>query len=162
MVVTSTASWTASRMRQNQRMAAKAPQTGPTNVDPKDFLDTLEPRRAEEGLVLLDLMREVTGAEPVMWGPSMVGYGAMHYRSPSGASEGDWFRVGFSPRKAKLSLYGLQGHPRSEELLARIGAHTLGAGCVYATRLDRLDLDVLQELVAHAYDDVTSIEVTGG
>ncbi|MGM0385276.1 MAG: hypothetical protein ACQERF_04745 [Actinomycetota bacterium] len=81
---------------------------------------------------------------------------------PERASEGDWFRVGFSPRKAKLSLYGLQGHPRSEELLGRIGPHTLGAGCVYATRLEHLDLDVFRELVAHAYDDVTSVEVTTG
>lgn len=143
------------------RMAATSPTTGPTDVDPKDFLDTLEPRRTEEGLVLLELMRDATGAAPVMWGPSMVGYGSMHYRSPSGAAEGDWFRVGFSPRKAKLSLYGLQGHPRSEELLAQIGPHTLGAGCVYATRLDALDLEVLRELVAHSYADVTSIEVTG-
>lgn len=140
-------------------MAGKAPTTGPTDVDPRDYLDTLDPRRAEEGRILLDLMREATGSEPVMWGPSMVGYGSMHYRSPSGASEGDWFRVGFSPRKAKLSLYGLQGHPRSDELLGRIGRHTLGAGCVYATRLEHLDLEVLRELVAHAHDDVTSIEV---
>lgn len=141
-------------------MAGKAPTTGPTDVDPKDYLDTLEPRRRDEGLILLGLMREATGAEPVMWGPSMVGYGTMHYRSPSGASEGDWFRVGFSPRKAKLSLYGLQGHPRSEELLARLGRHTLGVGCVYANRLEHLDLDVLRELVAHSFVDVTSIEVT--
>ncbi len=149
-------------MRHNRGMAGKAPTTGPTGVDPQDFLGSLEPRRAEEGRILLDLMRKVTGAEPVMWGPSMVGYGSMHYRSPSGASEGTWFRVGFSPRKAKLSLYGLQGHPRSEELLARIGRHTLGVGCVYATRLEHLDLEVLRELVAHSYQDVTSVEVTQG
>lgn len=142
-------------------MAGKAPTTVPTDVDPRSYLATLEPRRKDEGLILLDLMRDATGAEPVMWGPSIVGYGSMHYRSPSGASEGTWFRVGFSPRKAKLSLYGLQGHPGSEALLARIGKHTLGVGCVYATRLDHLDLDVLRELVAHAFTDITSVEVTG-
>lgn len=141
-------------------MAGKAPTTAPTDVDPTAFLDTLEPRRREEGRVLLDLMAGVTGAEPVMWGPSMVGYGSLHYRSPSGGAEGDWFRVGFSPRRAKVSLYGLQGHPRSAELLERLGRHTLGAGCVYATRLEHLDLDVLRELVEHAFADVTAIEVT--
>jgi hypothetical protein len=141
-------------------MAGKAPKTAPTDVDPRDFLDGLEPRRREEGLMLLDLMREETGEEPVMWGPSMVGYGSFRYRSPSGASEGDWFRVGFSPRTAKLTLYGLQGHPRSEELLARVGRHTLGSGCVYATRLEHLDLDVLRELVAHGYTEATGAEVT--
>lgn len=132
-------------------IAGKAPRTAPTDVDPRDFLDGLDPRRREEGLVLLDLMREVTGEEPVMWGPSMVGYGSFRYRSSGGTTEGDWFRVGFSPRKAKLTLYGLQGHPRSEELLADLGRHTLGAGCVYATRLEHLDRDVLRELVAHSY-----------
>lgn len=134
-------------------MAGKAPKTAPTDVAPEVFLDTLEERRREEGLVLLDLMRRVTGEEPVMWGPSMVGYGSMHYRSPSGSAEGDWFRVGFSPRKAKVTFYGLLGHPRTEELLGRIGKHTTGVGCVYATRLEHLDLEVLEELVAHAYQD---------
>lgn len=92
----------------------------------------------------------------------MVGYGTLHYRSPSGATEGTWFRVGFSPRAAKLTLYGLQGHPRSEELLARLGPHTLGAGCVYANRLEQLDLDVLRDLVAHSFADVTGVEVVDG
>ncbi|MFK5645290.1 DUF1801 domain-containing protein [Ornithinimicrobium sp. LYQ121] len=141
-------------------MAGKAPTTAPTDLDPSTFLETLDPRRREEGLVLLDLMGAATGAEPVMWGPSMVGFGSMHYRSPSGGAEGDWFRVGFSPRKAKVTLYGLQGHPRSAELLGRLGRHTLGAGCVYATRLEHLDLDVLRELVEHAFGDVTEVEVT--
>lgn len=142
-------------------MAGKAPKTAPTDVPPEAFLDTLEERRREEGHVLLDRMRRVTGAEPVMWGPSIVGYGSMHYRSPSGAAEGDWFRVGFSPGKAKVTLYGLLGHPRTEELLERLGRHTVGVGCVYATRLEHLDLEVLEQLVAHAYADVTDLEVPG-
>lgn len=147
------------RVRHNRVMAGKAPKTGPTDVDPREFLAALEPRRAREGAELLRLMREATGAEAVMWGPSMVGYGTMRYRSASGSAEGTWFRVGFSPRKAKISLYGLAGHPRSAELLGRLGPHTTGVGCVYATRLEHLDLDVLRELVAHAYAQVPSIEV---
>ncbi len=108
--------------------------------------------------MLLELMRSATGTEPVMWGPSIVGYGTMHYRSPSRASEGRWPRVGFSPRRAKLSLYGLQGHPESEALLAEIGRHTLGAGCVYVLRLEHLDTDVLSRLVCHSFEDVVSAE----
>ncbi|WP_134772721.1 DUF1801 domain-containing protein [Ornithinimicrobium flavum] len=107
-------------------------------------------------------MREATGVEGVMWGPSMVGYGSARYRSSSGATEGRWFRVGFSPRRAKLTFYGLQGHPRSEELLARLGPHTLGVDCVYANRLDQLDLEVLRELMEHAFVDVTTAEVADG
>ena len=143
-------------------MAGRAPKTAPTDVPPEAFLETVDGRRAEEGRILLDLMAEATGSEGVMWGPSMVGYGSFHYRSPGGGAEGTWFRVGFSPRKAKLTFYGLQGHPRSEELLGRLGPHTLGAGCVYANRLEHLDLDVLRELVAHSFQDVTAVEVVDG
>lgn len=141
-------------------MAGKAPKTGPTTQDPRDYVSSLESaRRREEGLILLDLMCTATGVEPVMWGPSIIGYGILHYRSASGASEGAWPRVGFSPRKAKISLYGLQGHSRSNELLATIGQHTTGAGCVYALRLEHLDTAILRALVKHAYHDVVSTEV---
>ncbi len=141
-------------------MAGKKPKTAPTHQDPRDYLASLDSeRRREEGAALLDLMREATGAEPVMWGPSMIGYGIFQYRSPNSATEGEWLRVGFSPRKAKISLYGLQGHPRSEELLAALGKHTLGVGCVYALRLEHLDTRILTELVQHSFEDVVSIEV---
>jgi hypothetical protein len=140
-------------------MAGRAPKTARTDVRPTAYLESLDARRAAEGRVLLDLMAEATGTEGVMWGPTMVGYGSLRYRSPSGATAGEWFRVGFAPRRAKLTFYGLQGHPRSEELLARLGPHSLGAGCVYANRLEHLDLEVLRELVAHAFTDVTEVEV---
>lgn len=141
-------------------MAGKTLKTAPAAQDPREYVASLVgERRRQEGAVLLELMRTATGAEPVMWGPSIIGYGTMHYRSPSGASEGDWPRVGFSPRKAKLSLYGLQGHPNSESLLAKLGKHTSGVGCVYALRLEHLDKDILSELVRHSFEDVVSTEV---
>lgn len=144
-------------------MAGKAPRTVPTTQDPMEYVASLEnERRREEGQALLALMRDTTGAEAVMWGPSMIGFGTLHYRSSSGASEGETMRVGFSPRKARLTLYGLQGHPRSEELLAVLGKHSLGAGCVYALRLEHLDTGILTELVRHAFDDVVSTEVVDG
>ena len=143
-------------------MAGRTPKTGPTTQDPLDFLATLDSeRRRTEGRVLLGLLSRATGTEPVMWGPSIIGFGTFHYRSSSGASQGEWPRVGFSPRKPKISLYGLQGHPRSEELLAALGKHTLGAGCVYALRLEHLDTDILTELVRHSFDDVVSPEALG-
>jgi hypothetical protein len=95
-------------------------------------------------------MNRVTGERPVMWGPSMVGYGSCHYRYATGR-EGDWFVVGFSPRKASMTLYGLQ-HPDAAPLLARLGPHKLGAGCVYVGRLGKVDLGVLEQLVRAAWE----------
>ncbi len=121
--------------------------TLPTDVPVEEFLATLDARRSAEGAELVALFREVTGAEPVMWGPSMIGFGQYAYRYASG-HEGVWPRAAFSPRKAKLSLYGLQTHPDAGPLLDLLGPHTSGVDCVYATRLDSLDLAVLRELVA--------------
>lgn len=121
--------------------------TLPTDVPVEEFLSTLDARRSAEGTELVELFRSVTGADPVMWGPSIVGFGTYAYRYASG-HEGIWPRAAFSPRKAKLSLYGLQTHPDAEPLLDRLGTHTRAVDCVYVTRLDRVDLDVLRELVA--------------
>ncbi len=121
--------------------------TVPTEVPVDEFLATLDDRRRAEGLELVELFRSVTGAEPVMWGPTMVGFGQYAYHYASG-HEGVWPRAAFSPRKAKLSLYGLQTHSDALGLLARLGPHTTGADCVYVTRLSSIDLDVLRDLVA--------------
>lgn len=126
--------------------------TAPTDVIPREWIAELPwPRRREHGVLLLDLFTRATGAEPVMWGPSMVGFGESHYTSHTGR-EGDWFLTGFSPRKANIALYGLQGHPRSEELLAGLGKHKLGAGCVWINKPEDVDLGVLEGLVRHAWE----------
>lgn len=121
--------------------------TLPTDVPVEEFLATLDLRRSAEGAELVALFSAVTGAEPVMWGPSIVGFGEYAYRYASGHT-GTWPRAAFSPRKAKLSLYGLQTHPDAEPLLDRLGTHTRAVDCVYVTRLSAIDLDVLRELVA--------------
>jgi hypothetical protein len=128
-----------------------ANKTQPTDVKVEDFLAGVEPeRRRVEGLRILEIMRDVTGEQGTMWGPTMVGFGTYNYRYATGNS-GDWFKVGFSPRKAKISFYGLQDSSDAEPLLAKLGPHTLGVGCVYANRLDALDEDVLRELTRLAY-----------
>ena len=124
--------------------------TRPTEVAPEQFLDTLTPRRAEEGRRLLEIFGEVTGEPPVMWGPTMIGYGSYHYTYATGR-EGDAFRLGFSPRTANLALYGLQQHPSSPELLEQLGRHKAGVGCVWVTRLENIDLGVLRELAARSW-----------
>ena len=122
--------------------------TKPTDESVAGYLAGIEPERTRlEALRLRDMMRDVTGEEPVMWGPSIVGFGLMHYTYASGR-EGDWMRVGFSPRKAALSLYGLKGGPDAADLLSRLGPHTTGAGCVYVKKLDDVDEAVLRELIA--------------
>lgn len=120
--------------------------TGPTDVDPARYCAELPTaRRREEGSRLLALFGEVTGERAVMWGPSMVGYGTWEYRYASGHA-GTWFRMGFSPRKAALSLYGLMDADGSETLLERLGKHRRGKSCLYVNGLKDVDEAVLREL----------------
>ena len=129
------------------------PKTQPTTADVTAFLESATPaKRREDGLALAEIFREVTGAAPVLWGPSMVGYGSYRYVSPSDPKrQGDWPKVAFSPRKAQLSLYGLKDRPEGTALLPRLGRYTEGAGCVYVKKLEDIDLGVLRRLIAIAW-----------
>ena len=126
--------------------------TQATDASVEDFLNAATPaRRRDDGLVLDAIFREVTGVHPVMWGPSIVGYGSYRYVSPANPrNRGDWPKAGFSPRKAQLSLYGLKDTPEGVALLTQLGRYTQGAGCVYVRKLDDIDLDVLRKLIAIA------------
>lgn len=124
--------------------------TRATTVEPAAYVAGLEPRRRRDGERLLELFGAATGARATMWGPTMIGYGEVHYRYATGR-EGDTFQLGFSPRRTELALYGLQGFPRSDELLEKLGRHRRGAGCVWVRSLERSDLDALRELVGHAW-----------
>ena len=125
--------------------------TKPTQVSVEDFLAAVEPASKRADAPVLDaLFRKATGEEPQIWGPSIVGYGQYHYRYDSG-HEGDMCRAGFSPRKAKHSLYILGCDGKDEEmeaLLARLGKHSRGAGCLYVNKLADIDLGVLEAMIA--------------
>jgi hypothetical protein len=126
--------------------------TKPTEVTPESFIEAVDhPGKREDGKVLDALFRKITGEAPKMWGPTIVGYGQYHYRYDSG-HEGDICRVGFSPRKAKHSLYLMCGSPKEEAqfapLLARLGKYSRGKGCLYVNKLADIDLAVLEEMVA--------------
>ncbi len=127
--------------------------TRPTDQDVDEYLSRVTPaKRRADGIALAQLFREVTGAEPVMWGPSIVGFGSYHYVSPSNPrTQGDWPKTGFSPRKAQLSIYGLKDLPAGTALLPSLGTYTEGAGCVYVKKLEDIDLGVLRKLVAIAW-----------
>ncbi len=92
------------------------------------------------------MMREATGAAAKMWGKGMVGFGEWHYRHPSGR-EGDFFELGFSPRKAALTVYVSGGLDSHAALLAKLGKHTTGKGCLYLGRLGDVDRTVLATLL---------------
>ncbi|HSA55923.1 MAG TPA: DUF1801 domain-containing protein [Gemmatimonadaceae bacterium] len=111
------------------------------------FLDAIddESRRAD-CRTIVEMMRKATGAEPRMWGPSIVGFGEYHYKYASGR-EGDWFVAGFSPRKANLTLYIMSGFPQHEALMAKLGKYTTGKSCLYVKRLADIDLGVLARLI---------------
>ncbi len=127
--------------------------TKPTDASVDDFLDAATPaRRRDDGKALAEIFREVTGTEPVMWGPSIVGYGSYRYVSPSNPrNQGEWMKTGFSPRKAQLSIYGIKDLPEGAALLPELGTYTEGAGCVYVKKLDDIDLDVLRRMIAIAW-----------
>jgi hypothetical protein len=108
-----------------------------------------DPERRADCLALLALMRQATGQEPRLWGGSIVGFGSRHYKYASGR-EGDWFLVGFAPRRKELTLYFGDGLEAQQRSLATLGKHKTGKGCVYVKRLADVDLQVLHEMVARA------------
>ena len=111
------------------------------------FLSSVEhPKRREDGFAVLDLMKKITKEEPKMWGSSIVGFGSYHYRYASG-QEGDWMLVGFSPRKASMSLYIMSGFDAYDDLLAKLGKFKTGKSCLYINKLEDVDLKVLEKLI---------------
>lgn len=124
--------------------------TSRTGASVEEYLAAVEPAgRRDDGFELKQMFDELTGAPAEMWGPSMVGYGAYAYRTGNGHS-GEFFVVGFSPRKANTSLYGLQT-PENEDLIAKLGPVKLGVGCIWVGRISRLNRDVLAEMVTRAW-----------
>lgn len=123
-----------------------ANKTVPTEVPVEDFLATVDPKRVDDARAILEIMRDATGTEPVMWGPSIIGFGQVHMTYESGR-ELDWMLVGFSPRKREQVLYIMPGFSQYEDLLAKLGPHRKGSSCLYVKRLDKVDVGVLTELV---------------
>lgn len=104
-------------------------------------------QKKKDAFELLALMEEWTGFKPKMWGASMIGFGSYHYKSERSRQEGDWPLVGFSPRKAAISLYIFSGTPEQEEFLYKLGTFTMGKGCIYVKKLSDINQDVLKELI---------------
>nr|WP_166175246.1 DUF1801 domain-containing protein [Altererythrobacter segetis] len=130
--------------------------TKATEVAVENFMASLpEERRREEARALDAIYRRVTRLEPKMWGPSIIGYGSYDYRYDSGRT-GTMCKAGFSPRKAALTLYLVGNHgsrqAEADALFARLGKHSTGKACLYIKRLDQVDIDALEGLIALSWE----------
>lgn len=124
-----------------------ANKTQPTDASVAAFVAGIpDPRRRADSERLITLMSELTGEPATMWGPSIIGFGSYHYRYASGR-EGDAPLVGFSPRKTALTLYASADEEVRADLLARLGPHKVGKGCVYVKRLSDVDEQALADLI---------------
>ncbi len=123
--------------------------TTETNANVEEFILAFAEtdQKRKDAFTLLKLMGDATGFEPKMWGPSMIGFGQYHYKSERSTQEGDWFLVGFSPRKAAISLYVYSGCAGQDELLNDLGKFKMGKSCIYVNKLSDIDLDTLKQLI---------------
>lgn len=123
--------------------------TKQTEVNVAEFINAFadtEQKRADS-FALLKLMQDFTGFEPKMWGPSIIGFGSYHYKSERSRQEGDWPLVGFSPRKAAISLYVYMGTKEQEKLLGELGKFKMGKGCIYIKKLTDINPEVLKKMM---------------
>ncbi|CAN5158937.1 hypothetical protein BH09BAC1_BH09BAC1_12920 [soil metagenome] len=130
--------------------------TKPTEVSVEAFLSTVEDvQKQADSKALIAIMQEIAGEPAKMWGPSIIGFGQYHYKYASG-HEGDAPLLGFSPRKANISLYLSIGFADREPLLAKLGKHKAAKACLYIKRLSDVDEQVLRELIIKSYETVCS------
>ena len=139
-------------------MAKYEPKTKPTELGVQDFIAAIsDPHRREEAVEVDAILRRVSGQEPKMWGPSIIGYGEYHYRYDSG-HEGGAPRIGFSPRKAQLVLYLMGNYcarqAEADALFAKLGKHSIGKSCLYIRRLANVDAAVLEQLAKISWDSM--------
>ena len=120
------------------------------------FLDSIkDEEKRKDSKKINEIIKEVTGEKPVMWGSSIVGYGTYHYKSESGR-EGDWMITGFSPRAQNLTIYIMPGYsfPKYKALLEKLGPHKLGKSCLYIKRLSDIHMPTLKKIIANGYQDM--------
>lgn len=133
--------------------------TVPTTVSPNDFIAAVpDETKRQDSRWLLQTMQEVTGHPPVMWGPSIIGFGTYHYVYETGR-EGDMVEIGFSPRKANISIYLMSGVAREEAYLAKLGKHKLGKSCLYIKRLADVDKEVLKQMMISSVKKVRNRDI---
>jgi hypothetical protein len=132
--------------------------TKQTEEDVYEFINRFAntEQKRKDSFELVKLMQDVTGHKPKMWGPSIIGFGSYHYKSDRSRQEGDWPLVGFSPRKAAISLYVYTGNPKHEYLLKDLGKYKIGKACIYINKLSDINQDALKKMMWVSIDFVQS------
>ncbi|MDQ3682161.1 MAG: DUF1801 domain-containing protein [Bacteroidota bacterium] len=122
--------------------------TKETSGSVEDFINNVkDEQKRKDSFVILEMMKKATGEEPKMWGSSVIGFGNKRYTSPATGREVDWLRIGFSPRKANLSLYISVGIKEHAAALTKLGKHKTGVGCLYINKLEDIDMKVLKAMI---------------
>lgn len=131
--------------------------TKQTDADVTEFINTFADteQKRKDSFELLKIMQAFTGFEPKMWGASIIGFGSYHYKSTRSTQEGDWPLVGFSPRKAAISLYVYSGMPEHAYLLENLGKYKMGKACIYVKKLSDIDQEVLKKMMQETIDFLT-------
>jgi hypothetical protein len=138
-------------------VAKYEPKTKVTTASVEEFIEISDPKKRQDSYTLLAMMREITGEEPKMWGQSMIGFGSYHYVSKG--CEADWFKVGFSPRKAAFSLYiSCDTEKEFGDELETFGKHKRGKGCIYFNTLSDINLDLLKRMIKKGYDNAKDFD----
>ena len=124
--------------------------TKPTSSSVTDFIDGItDEQKRKDSQVILKMMETAIKEKPKMWGGSMIGFGNVRYKSPATGREVDWFKIGFSPRKANLSLH-LIDLQRHADALKKLGKHKTGSGCLYINKLEDVDIKILEKIITTA------------
>ena len=125
--------------------------TKPTSTSVDSFIQSIpDEQKRRDGQVILNMMENAIKEKPKMWGASMIGFGDVRYKSPATGREVDWFKIGFSPRKANLSLHLGLNMQQHADALTKLGKHKTGAGCLYINKLDDVDIKVLEKVITAA------------
>ena len=132
--------------------------TKQTNADVREFINSFADtdQKRKDSFELIKLMQDFTGFEPKMWGPSIIGFGKYHYKSERSTQEGDWPLLGFSPRKAAISLYVYTGAKEHEYLLEGLGKYKMGKACIYIKKLSDINQEALKKLMKGSVDYIQS------
>lgn|SRR5690606_26848808 len=119
-----------------------------------DFINSVEDeQKRKDAFELLKMFESITKEKPKMWGTSIIGFGQYHYKSERSSQEGDWPLVGFSPRKQNLTLYVMPSFGNLDDLLKKLGKHTVSKGCLYIKRLSDVDIEVLRNIVKESFEE---------